>query len=212
MLCKNCGKELADSALMCPNCGAPTENWQKMMPVVPASAPAETKTAEPAVSETTPQSAPAPAATIPAAPAPATPAPIAQAPAASATSFRIPGQPNYDNNGFRPPVQKRFRKASSPVKEPLTLIGFILSVIAFACGFILITCTLAIGGIGGFLSGALFLSAFTLIPTFAGFVLDLYGLLTAKSRLGKALAIVGTVLTAVIIFYFFLGLILGFTA
>ncbi len=25
MFCKNCGKELADTAFMCPNCGAPTQ-------------------------------------------------------------------------------------------------------------------------------------------------------------------------------------------
>ena len=26
MFCSNCGKELADNAIMCPNCGAPTKN------------------------------------------------------------------------------------------------------------------------------------------------------------------------------------------
>ncbi len=34
MFCKNCGKELADTAVMCPNCGAPTHTG----PVVPANA------------------------------------------------------------------------------------------------------------------------------------------------------------------------------
>ena len=29
MFCKNCGKELADSAFMCPNCGTPTQVTSK---------------------------------------------------------------------------------------------------------------------------------------------------------------------------------------
>ena len=34
MFCKNCGKELADNAFMCPNCGAPTQTG----PVIPPNA------------------------------------------------------------------------------------------------------------------------------------------------------------------------------
>lgn len=67
MLCKNCGKELADSALMCPNCGAPAENWQKVMPAATNSPATESAPKEsPAVAASEPRTAPA-------TPAPATP-------------------------------------------------------------------------------------------------------------------------------------------
>ena len=33
MFCKNCGKEIDDSAVVCPNCGVATENMSKSTPV-----------------------------------------------------------------------------------------------------------------------------------------------------------------------------------
>ena len=33
MFCRNCGKEIHDSALVCPNCGVPTDNMQKQVQV-----------------------------------------------------------------------------------------------------------------------------------------------------------------------------------
>lgn len=195
MLCKNCGKELADSALMCPNCGAPTENWQKVMPAASNSPATESAPKEsPAVAASEPRTAPA-------TPAPATPPP-------ASPFFHVPN-PSAPASSFRTPVQKSASKGGQ-VKEPLTVIGFILSVIAFVFGFILITCTFAVGEASGFLAESVFLSTFTLVPAFAGLALDLYGLLTVKSRLGKAFSITGTVLTGVIVFYYFLGLVLGF--
>ena len=36
MFCKNCGKEIDDSAVVCPNCGVATENMSKSTTPVPA--------------------------------------------------------------------------------------------------------------------------------------------------------------------------------
>ncbi len=36
MFCKNCGKEIDDSAVVCPNCGVATENMAKNTTPVPA--------------------------------------------------------------------------------------------------------------------------------------------------------------------------------
>ena len=33
MFCRNCGKEIHDSALVCPNCGVPTDNMQNQVQV-----------------------------------------------------------------------------------------------------------------------------------------------------------------------------------
>lgn len=204
MLCKNCGKELADSALMCPNCGAPTENWQKIMPVAANPSAAESAPKENPVA-TTGEPRPTPAVPAATAPAPATPT---VAPPPASPIFHVPN-PSAPANAFRTPAQKSAPKGTR-IKEPLTVIGFILSVLSFVFGFILITCAFAVGEAAGFLAGSMFLSTFILLPAFAGFALSLYGLLTAKSRLGKAFSVTGTVLTSVIVFYYFLGLVLGF--
>lgn len=193
MLCKNCGKELADSALMCPNCGAPTENWQKVMPVAaPVTEPAP-KSDEPAKAEkqTAKEAHPAPA-------------------PASAASFRIPGQP-AEHTEFRTPAQKPAPSTEKHGKDCLPFIGFIFSAIAFFCGFILITCAFAAGGAAGALSGSVFYSVLILLPAFIALALDLYGLFTLKSGVNKTLALVGTILSGVIIFYYFLGIAVGLT-
>ncbi len=39
MFCKNCGKEIADEALACPNCGAPTQPTQTSTSAAPVRNP-----------------------------------------------------------------------------------------------------------------------------------------------------------------------------
>ena len=82
----------------------------------------------------------------------------------------------------------------------LCLIGFIFSVISFVAGVILLT--MALCGSSGVL-----VELYYILPALAGLALSIFGLLrTPATERGKALAIVGIVLAAVILAYFYIAI------
>lgn len=82
----------------------------------------------------------------------------------------------------------------------ICLIGFIFSVISFVAGVILLT--MALCGSSGVLVGLYYV-----LPALAGLALSIFGLLrTPATERGKALAIVGIVLSAVILAYFYIAI------
>lgn len=82
----------------------------------------------------------------------------------------------------------------------ICLIGFIFSVISFVAGVILLT--MALCGSSGVL-----VELYYVLPALAGLALSIFGLLrTPATECGKALAIVGIVLAAVILAYFYIAI------
>lgn len=82
----------------------------------------------------------------------------------------------------------------------ICLIGFIFSVISFVAGVILLT--MALCGSSGVL-----VELYYVLPALAGLALSIFGLLrTPATERGKALAIVGIVLSAVILAYFYIAI------
>ena len=96
-------------------------------------------------------------------------------------------------------------------KNPAAVAGFVLSAISFVLGFILITCIFALYGTDAFFSASPYVSLFVLIPAFGGLALNIYGMLHKNlNSTTKFLCILGLVFAGITIFYFFLGLCLGF--
>ena len=194
MYCIHCGKEIPDDCTFCIYCGKATASAPESSPDAPSDAkqevPVQDIPASPASSETskTPTTSPVfhsaqqnpTASSVPPA-APQTP----KAPTVPPAFSYIQPVTYY----------KDTRKISA-----VCLIGFIFSVISFVAGVILLT--MALCGSSGVL-----VELYYVLPALAGLALSIFGLLrTPATECGKALAIVGIVLAAVILAYFYIAI------
>ena len=194
MYCIHCGKEIPDDCTFCIYCGKATASASESSPDASSDAkqepPVQDIPASPASSVTskTPTTSPVfhsaqqnpTASSVPPA-APQTP----KAPTAPPAFSYIQPVTYY----------KDTRKISA-----ICLIGFIFSVISFVAGVILLT--MALCGSSGVL-----VELYYVLPALAGLALSIFGLLrTPATERGKALAIVGIVLSAVILAYFYIAI------
>lgn len=181
MYCIHCGKEIPDDCTFCIYCGKATASAPESAPNASSDAKQET-----------------PVQDIPASPASSvtsqTPTTSPVPPAAPQTPKAPTAPPAFP---YIQPVTyyKDTRKISA-----VCLIGFIFSVISFVAGVILLT--MALCGSSGVL-----VELYYVLPALAGLALSIFGLLrTPATECGKALAIVGIVLAAVILAYFYIAI------
>lgn len=194
MYCIHCGKEIPDDCTFCIYCGKATASAPESAPDASSDAKQET-----------------PVQDIPASPASSvtsmtpTTSPVfhsaQQSPTASSVPPAAPQTPKAPTAApafsYIQPVTyyKDTRKISA-----ICLIGFIFSVISFVAGVILLT--MALCGSSGVL-----VELYYVLPALAGLALSIFGLLrTPATECGKALAIVGIVLAAVILAYFYIAI------
>lgn len=194
MYCIHCGKEIPDDCTFCIYCGKATASAPESSPDASSDAKQET-----------------PVQDIPASPAssvtPKTPttSPVFHSAQQSPTASSVPpAAPQTPKAPTVPPAfsyiqpvtyYKDTRKISA-----ICLIGFIFSVISFVAGVILLT--MALCGSSGVL-----VELYYVLPALAGLALSIFGLLrTPATECGKALAIVGIVLAAVILAYFYIAI------
>lgn len=207
MYCIHCGKEIPDDCTFCIYCGKATASAPESAPDASSDAKQETPVqdipASPASSVTsqTPTTSPVfhsaqqspTASSVPPA-APQTPKAPTVPPAAPQTPKAPTVPPAFS---YIQPVTyyKDTRNISA-----VCLIGFIFSVISFVAGVILLT--MALCGSSGVL-----VELYYILPALAGLALSIFGLLrTPATERGKALAIVGIVLSAVILAYFYIAI------
>lgn len=194
MYCIHCGKEISDDCTFCIYCGKATASAPESAPDASSDAKQET-----------------PVQNIPASPAasvtskPPTTSPVFHSAQQNPTASSVPpAAPQTPKAPTAPPA--------FPYIQPVTyykdthnisavcLIGFIFSVISFVAGVILLT--MALCGSSGVL-----VELYYVLPALAGLALSIFGLLrTPATERGKALAIVGIVLAAVILAYFYIAI------
>lgn len=194
MYCIHCGKEIPDDCTFCIYCGKATASAPESSPDASSDAKQET-----------------PVQDIPASPASSvtsktpTTSPVFHSAQQSPTASSVPpAAPQTPKAPTAPPAfsyiqpvtyYKDTRKISA-----ICLIGFIFSVISFVAGVILLT--MALCGSSGVL-----VELYYVLPALAGLALSIFGLLrTPATECGKALAIVGIVLAAVILAYFYIAI------
>lgn len=194
MYCIHCGKEIPDDCTFCIYCGKATASAPESSPDASSDAKQET-----------------PVQDIPASPASSvtsktpTTSPVFHSAQQSPTASSVPpAAPQTPKAPTVPPAfsyiqpvtyYKDTRKISA-----ICLIGFIFSVISFVAGVILLT--MALCGSSGVL-----VELYYVLPALAGLALSIFGLLrTPATECGKALAIVGIVLAAVILAYFYIAI------
>lgn len=194
MYCIHCGKEIPDDCTFCIYCGKATASAPESSPDASSDAKQET-----------------PVQDIPASPASSvtsktpTTSPVSHSAQQSPTASSVPpAAPQTPKAPTAPPAfsyiqpvtyYKNTRKISA-----ICLIGFIFSVISFVAGVILLT--MALCGSSGVL-----VELYYVLPALAGLALSIFGLLrTPATECGKALAIVGIVLAAVILAYFYIAI------
>ena len=194
MYCIHCGKEIPDDCTFCIYCGKATASAPESSPDASSDAKQET-----------------PVQDIPASPASSvtsktpTTSPVFHSAQQSPTASSVPpAAPQTPKAPTAPPAfsyiqpvtyYKDTRKISA-----ICLIGFIFSVISFVAGVILLT--MALCGSSGVL-----VELYYVLPALAGLALCIFGLLrTPATERGKALAIVGIVLSAVILAYFYIAI------
>lgn len=194
MYCIHCGKEIPDDCTFCICCGKATAS-------APESSPDASSDAKQEI----------PVQDIPASPASSvtsktpTTSPVFHSAQQSPTASSVPpAAPQTPKAPTAPPAfsciqpvtyYKDTRKISA-----ICLIGFIFSVISFVAGVILLT--MALCGSSGVL-----VELYYVLPALAGLALSIFGLLrTPATERGKALAIVGIVLSAVILAYFYIAI------
>ena len=194
MYCIHCGKEISDDCTFCIYCGKATAS-------APESSPDASSDAKQEV----------PVQDIPASPASSvtsktpTTSPVFHSAQQNPTASSVPpAAPQTPKAPTAPPAfpciqpvtyYKDTRKISA-----ICLIGFIFSVISFVAGVILLT--MALCGSSGVL-----VELYYVLPALAGLALSIFGLLrTPATERGKALAIVGIVLSAVILAYFYIAI------
>ena len=194
MYCIHCGKEIPDDCTFCIYCGKATASAPESSPDASSDAKQET-----------------PVQDIPASPAAAvtsqtpTTSPVFHSAQQNPTASSVPpAAPQTPKAPTVPPAfsyiqpvtyYKDTRKISA-----ICLIGFIFSVISFVAGVILLT--MALCGSSGVL-----VELYYVLPALAGLALSIFGLLrTPATERGKALAIVGIVLAAVILAYFYIAI------
>lgn len=185
MYCVHCGKEIPQDSTFCIYCGKAVPN---------ASGAAQNPAAE-TKQEIPLQDVPA-AQTEPAAPPSAATMASPTEPAAPPSAATM-AHPTAPSAPYVQPVTyyKDTRKISVPA-----LLGFLFSLISFVAGVILLTMALS-GGVFGLLE------IYYILPAFAGLAVSLFGLLRiTPAERGKALAIVGIVLSGVILAYFYLAM------
>ena len=113
-------------------------------------------------------------------------------------SDRLPGQEDAQA-APQSPAPAYFTAVCRQEKKPmgaLTLTGFVVSVIAFVAGFILLTMSLC--------ESAGTFDLFYMLPAFAGLIMSLTGLMRREEG-GKPLAIAGIALSGFIILYYFIA-------
>lgn len=194
MYCIHCGKEIPDDCTFCIYCGKATAS-------APESAPDASSDAK---QETPVQDIPASPASSVTSQTPTTSPVFHSAQQNPAASSVPPAAPQTPKAPTAPPAfsyiqpvtyYKDTRKISA-----VCLIGFIFSVISFVVGVILLT--MALCGSSGVL-----VELYYVLPALAGLALSIFGLLrTPATECGKALAIVGIVLAAVILAYFYIAI------
>lgn len=194
MYCIHCGKEIPDDCTFCIYCGKATAS-------APESAPDASSDAK---QETPVQDIPASPASSVTSQTPTTSPVFHSAQQNPAASSVPPAAPQTPKAPTAPPAfsyiqpvtyYKDTRKISA-----ICLIGFIFSVISFVAGVILLT--MALCGSSGVL-----VELYYVLPALAGLALSIFGLLrTPATECGKALAIVGIVLAAVILAYFYIAI------
>ena len=194
MYCIHCGKEIPDDCTFCIYCGKATASAPESSPDASSDAKQET-----------------PVQDIPASPASSvtsktpTTSPVFHSAQQSPTASSVPpAAPQTPKAPTVPPAfsyiqpvtyYKDTRKISA-----ICLIGFIFSVISFVAGVILLT--MALCGSSGVL-----VELYYVLPALAVLALSIFGLLrTPATECGKALAIVGIVLAAVILAYFYIAI------
>lgn len=194
MYCIHCGKEIPDDCTFCIYCGKATASAPESSPDASSDAKQET-----------------PVQDIPASPASSvtsktpTTSPVFHSAQQSPTASSVPpAAPQTPKAPTVPPAfsyiqpvtyYKDTRKISA-----ICLIGFIFSVISFVAGVILLT--MALCGSSGVL-----VELYYVLPALAGLALSIFGLLrTPATECGKALAIAGIVLAAVILAYFYIAI------
>lgn len=194
MYCIHCGKEIPDDCTFCIYCGKATASAPESSPDASSDAKQET-----------------PVQDIPASPASSvtsqtpTTSPVFHSAQQNPTASPVPpAAPQTPKAPTAPPAfsyiqpvtyYKDTRKISA-----ICLIGFIFSVISFVAGVILLT--MALCGSSGVL-----VELYYVLPALAGLALSIFGLLrTPATERGKALAIVGIVLAAVILAYFYIAI------
>ncbi|HIZ63744.1 MAG TPA: zinc-ribbon domain-containing protein [Firmicutes bacterium] len=194
MYCIHCGKEIPDDCTFCIYCGKATASAPESSPDASSDAKQET-----------------PVQDIPASPASSvtsktpTTSPVSHSALQNPTASSVPpAAPQTPKAPTVPPAfsyiqpvtyYKDTRKISA-----ICLIGFIFSVISFVAGVILLT--MALCGSSGVL-----VELYYVLPALAGLALSIFGLLrTPATECGKALAIVGIVLAAVILAYFYIAI------
>lgn len=194
MYCIHCGKEIPDDCTFCIYCGKATASAPESSPDASSDAKQET-----------------PVQDIPASPASSvtsktpTTSPVFHSAQQSPTASSVPpAAPQTPKAPTAPPAfsciqpvtyYKDTRKISA-----ICLIGFIFSVISFVAGVILLT--MALCGSSGVL-----VELYYVLPALAGLALSIFGLLrTPATERGKTLAIVGIVLAAVILAYFYIAI------
>ena len=194
MYCIHCEKEIPDDCTFCIYCGKATASAPESSPDASSDAKQET-----------------PVQDIPASPASSvtsktpTTSPVFHSAQQNPTASSVPpAAPQTPKAPTVPPAfsyiqpvtyYKDTRKISA-----ICLIGFIFSVISFVAGVILLT--MALCGSSGVL-----VELYYVFPALAGLALSIFGLLrTPATECGKALAIVGIVLAAVILAYFYIAI------
>ena len=194
MYCIHCGKEIPDDYTFCIYCGKATASAPESSPDASSDAKQETPV----------QDIPASPASSVTSQAPTT-SPVFHSAQQSPTASSVPpAAPQTPKAPTVPPAfsyiqpvtyYKDTRKISA-----VCLIGFIFSVISFVAGVILLT--MALCGSSGVL-----VELYYVLPALAGLALSIFGLLrTPATECGKALAIVGIVLAAVILAYFYIAI------
>ena len=194
MYCIHCGKEIPDDYTFCIYCGKATASAPESSPDASSDAKQETPV----------QDIPASPASSVTSQAPTT-SPVFHSAQQSPTASSVPpAAPQTPKAPTVPPAfsyiqpvtyYKDTRKISA-----ICLIGFIFSVISFVAGVILLT--MALCGSSGVL-----VELYYVLPALAELALSIFGLLrTPATECGKALAIVGIVLAAVILAYFYIAI------
>ena len=194
MYCIHCRKEIPDDCTFCIYCGKATASAPESSPDASSDAKQETPVQDIPVSPASSVTSKTP-----------TTSPVFHSAQQSPTASSVPpAAPQTPKAPTAPPAfsciqpvtyYKDTRKISA-----ICLIGFIFSVISFVAGVILLT--MALCGSSGVL-----VELYYVLPALAGLALSIFGLLrTPATERGKALAIVGIVLSAVILAYFYIAI------
>lgn len=235
MYCSHCGKELIETALMCPNCGALTKNAPPIEETLEAennideSAKKENDELE-ATEEEKDENAPQNPFFVPGLVPPKLPESYLEDMQNAAVNYGVIefGEEPVGKNGKKKKGKaqkskdKKLRASTSDNKSqkhgkwkgatihPATLAGYIMSALGFLFGFILISLILAERGSEAFLSISLAIVNITLIPALIGFILSVFGFCRKNTDLmDNIMFIFSSVFSGLLVFYYFIALCVG---